>query len=101
MNDIGNEDLHLFNIYDNGNLCQQVNGCRNLQKTLTDFWVYNHLSENHNFTIKDCGKKQTHDFDEIYGCNIEHNYHNHSNKQSDDCCEDCLTCENHLKFIGD
>lgn len=94
-------NLHIFRVYDNGELCRQVDGCRNLQRELGDLWVYNHLTPNHNFTIKDCKKNEVYDFDEIYGCDVEHNYYKISKKQPYLCYDDCIKCRNHLKFVGE
>ena len=49
--------MKFFKVYDGSNELFNVKGSRNLQKELSELWVYKILT-NHNFIIEDCNTKK-------------------------------------------
>ena len=83
-------------VYDKSEELFRVIGSKELQRELKELWVHNILSK-HQFVIEDCTIGKRYKFDEIYGCDLEHNIPKPNNVK---CCDDCLNCKNHLNFIG-
>lgn len=90
-------NVKIYKVYDDSSELFAIEGSRNLQKELGKLWVFNILSE-HQFTIRDCGTQKEYKFDEIYGCDLEHNIPKPTNAK---CCDDCINCKNHIDFIGE
>ena len=88
--------MRYYKVFDGSDELFKVKGSRNLQKELGELWIYTVLTD-HNFTIEDCKTKKRYLFDEIYGCDIEHNLPKPSNVG---CRDDCINCKNHINFIG-
>ena len=90
--------MKYYKIYDSSSKEElfKAKGSRDLQKELGKLWVYNVLSDNQ-FIIEDCKTKKRYEFDEIYGCDLEHNLPKPTNVK---CCDDCVNCKNHIEFVG-
>ena len=89
--------MKYYKVYDGSNELFKVRGSRDLQRELGKLWVFNIL-KNNQYTIEDCKTNERFSFDEIYGCNLEHNLHNPDNVG---CCDDCVNCTNHKNFLGE
>lgn len=89
--------MRYYKVYDGSDELFNVEGSKNLQKELSELWIFNMLTD-HDFTIEDCKSKKRYTFDEFYGCDVQHSL---PKPEHLGCKDDCMNCKNHKLFVGE